>query len=152
MILMKEFDTLEKVQELFEKLNLNGEKNSYFIAYKDTASSSGMVSGMEYPYDAVLVNVTEKGIAMIFLVVDGITLNFVKIEKLHLKNNEFVFIKNEDIRDVNIKKYALLNSSKKRISIKTNDKKDYKLYANINEPLLTYHNEGFEKFINQYTK
>ena len=87
---------------------------------------------------------------MLFLVTNGITLNFTKLEKLHLKDQEYIVINNEDIQSVTIKKYALLNSAKKRITIKTSDKKTYDLYANVNEPLLPYHNEGFEKFMNQY--
>ena len=74
---MNEFDTLEKVKKLFEDLNLNGQNNTYFFAFKDTSSTgaavlggaagalaNGMVNGMEYPYDAVLVNRTENGIAI----------------------------------------------------------------------------------------
>lgn len=147
---MEEFNTLENVQKLFGDLNLNGEENNYFIMYKDYTKANGMVNGMEYPYDALLVNKTEKGLAMLFLVTNGITLNFTKLEKLHLKDQEYIVINNEDIQSVTIKKYALLNSAKKRITIKTSDKKTYDLYANVNEPLLPYHNEGFEKFMNQY--
>ena len=147
---MEEYNTLEKIQKLFGDLNLNGEENNYFIMYKDYTKASGMANGMEYPYDALLVNKTEKGLAMLLLVTNGITLNFTKLEKLHLKNQEYIVINNEDIQSVTIKKYALLNSSKKRITIKTSDKKTYYLYANVNEPLLPYHNEGFEKFMNQY--
>lgn len=69
---------------------------------------------------------------------------------MHLKNNEYVFIKNEDIKDIIVKKYALLNSTKKKIIIKTNSKRTYHLFANVNEPMLPYHNENFEKFFNQY--
>ena len=120
---MNEFDTIEKVQELFEKYNLNGEENNYFIAYKDYTKASGMVNGMEYPYDALLINRTEKGLAMILLVTDGVVFNFAKLEKLHLKENEYIVVNNEDIQRINIKKYALLNSSKKKIIIKTNNNK-----------------------------
>lgn len=157
---MKEFDTFEKVQNLFRNLNLDGEINNYFIAYKDMPKQvgalggavGGMVYGMVYPFDAVLINITEKGIAMILLTVEGITWNFVKLEKLHVKNNEFIFIKNEDIENITIKKFALLNSTKKKIIIKTKNKKVYSLYANINEPLLPYHNENFNEFIKKYDK
>lgn len=161
---MKEFDTFEKVQNLFRKLNLDGENNNYFIAYKDIPKQVGLVGGavggmvqgmahgMEYPFDAVLINNTEKGIAMILLTVEGITWNFVKLEKLHVKDNEFIFIKNEDIENITIKKFALLNSTKKKIIIKTKNKKVYSLYANINEPLLPYHNENFNEFIKKYEK
>ena len=154
---MNEFTTLENVQKLFESLNLTGAQNSYFIAYKDMNKQVGMtggalggvVSGMEYPYDAVLVNRTEKGIAMILLVTDGVVWNMVKLDKLRLKDNEYIFIDNSEIEKIEIKKFALLNSSKKKISIKTKDKKYY-LYANIDEPQLPYHNEGFDKFMKEF--
>ena len=149
---MNEFDTIEKVQELFEKYNLNGEENNYFIAYKDYTKASGMVNGMEYPYDALLINRTEKGLAMILLVTDGVVFNFAKLEKLHLKENEYIVVNNEDIQSITIKKYALLNSSKKKITIKSNNNKTYDLYANVNEPLLPYHNESFDKFLKEFSK
>ena len=156
---MNEFNTLENVKRLFENLNLTGTQNSYFIAYKDMnkqmgingGALGGVVSGMEYPYDAVLVNRTEKGIAMILLVTDGVVWNMVKLDKLRLKDNEYIFIDNNEIQKVEIKKFALLNSSKKKISIKTNDK-TYYLYANVNEPQLPYHDEGFDKFMKEFIK
>lgn len=154
---MEEFNTIDKCLNLFKSVNCIGNDNKCFIAYKDLSGAGtglvgGMTNGMEYPYDAVLVNKTENGIGMIFLVSDGIVFNFPKLEKLHLKNNEYVFINNENISEIIIKKYALLNSSKKKISIKTNDGKTYKLFANVNETLLPYHNEGFNSFVNQYNK
>ena len=149
---MNEFDTLEKVQKLFEKYNLNGENNNYFIAYKDYTKASGMANGMEYPYDALLINRTEKGLGMILLATKGLTFNFVKLEILNLKEDEFIVVDNELIQSVTIKKYALLNSSKKRITINAKDGKTYDLYANVNEPLLPYHNDGFDKFLNEFSK
>ena len=35
---------------------------------------------------------------MLFLVTNGITLNFTKLEKLHLKDQEYIVINNEDIQ------------------------------------------------------
>lgn len=152
---MEEFNTIEKVEKLFKTIDCLGNENNYFIAYKDLSPgnqfSGGMVDGMNYPYDAVLINKTENGIGMIFLDHDGIVLNFPKLEKLHLNNkNEHIFINNSDIANITIKKYALLNSSKKKIAIKTNDGKTYKLFSNVNESKLPYHNDGFDKFVKQY--
>lgn len=155
---MEEFNTTEKIKGLFEKNGLAGQSNSYFILYKDTTASSlgglaaGIENGMEFPYDAVLVNRTENGLEFILLVVDGVVWNFVKLEKLHLKNNETISIKNEDIESVKIKKYALLNSSKKKIAIKLKSGKTYNFYANVKEPSLPYHDEGFDKFTNEWAK
>lgn len=40
---MEEFNTLEKVKELFNKVGCIGNENCYFIAYKDMQKSSIML-------------------------------------------------------------------------------------------------------------
>ena len=71
---------------------------------------------------------------------------------MELQKDKFIFYKNEDIKEIKIKKFALLNNKKKSIFIKTSDKKKYVLCADINEPKLPYHNDNFCKFIEEYSK
>ena len=154
---MEEFNTIEKVKSLFEQVGCVGNDNNYFIAYKDLSDPSvmglagGMNNGMEFPYDAALVNKTERGIGLLLLKSDSI-FGAQKPEKLHLKNNEYIFISNEQIVEITVKKYALLNSKKKKIAIKTNTGKTYKFFANVDEPMLPYHNDNFNRFAVQYSK
>lgn len=146
---MEEFNSLEKVKELFSKANCIGNENCYFVAYKDVAKNSGMVKGMEYPYDALLINQTENGLGIYYLNQKGIPFSY-NLAKMHVDENTYFFIKNEEIKSIEIKKWALLNSKTKKVIIKLNNGKIHQLYANINEKLLPYQNENFAKFIEKY--
>ena len=64
---MEEYNTIEQVTKLFASVNGLGSDNAFFVASKDKEKSSGMVSGMEYPYDGLLINASEKGIGMFYL-------------------------------------------------------------------------------------
>ena len=147
---MEEIIELEKVKELFNSVNGNGSENNYFVAYKDMQKSSGMVSGMEYPYDALLINMTEKGLGFFFLKQSGIVLTQ-NLAKMTLDKDSYTFISNDDIKKVTVKNFALLNSKVKRISIDTNDK-SYKLFAKLNEKDIPYQTDNFTKFIEKYSK
>ena len=147
---MEEFNELEKVIKLFKEKKCEGKENSYFIAYKDMQKSSGMVSGMEYPYEALLMNLTENGIGFFYLKQKGIVLTQ-NLAKMTLDKDSYQFISNDDIKSVKIKNFALLNSKIKRISIDTEDK-SYKLFAKLNEKNIPYQTENFTRFIEKYSK
>ena len=51
-----------------------------------------------------------------------------------------------------VKKFALLNSKVKRISIDTTDGKSHKLYARVEEKDFPYHRDNFNAFIEKYAK
>lgn len=148
---MEEFNTLDKVKELFNKVNCVGQENYYFVAQKDLNKNSGMVKGMEYPYDALLINQTENGLGIFYLKQKGIVFK-TDLAKMKVDNESYFFIKNEDIKEIIVKKFALFNSKTKRLVIKTNDGKVHNLFANINEKLLPYQEENFSKFIEKYSK
>ncbi len=159
---MNEFDTIEKCLELFKSVNCIGNNNCIFVTYKDTSKSVGpsavlggaagsMVNGMEYPYDALLINQTENGIGMFILNQPGVPFTY-KLDKMILQKDKFIFYKNEDIKDIKVKKFALLNNKKKSIFIITNDNKKHVLYADVDEKRLPYHNENFAKFVQKYSK
>ena len=148
---MNEFNELNKVKELFENVKGNGIENNYFITYKDMQKSTGMVSGMEYPYDGLLINQNEKGIGMFYLKQPGLVLTQ-NIEKMNIDKDSYMFIPNDEIVEIKIKNFALLNSKVKRIEIKTDNKKNYKLFAKLNEKNIPYQTEYFTKFIEKYTK
>ena len=147
---MEEFNELEKVKTLFDNVNGNGDDNNYFVAYKDMQKSSGMVSGMEYPYDGLLINANEKGIGFFYLKQAGLVLTQ-NLAKMTLDKDSYTFISNDEIKKVTVKNFALLNSKVKRISIDTNDK-SYKLFAKLNEKTIPYQTDAFTKFIEKYNK
>ena len=70
---------------------------------------------------------------------------------MELQKDKFIFYKDEDIKEIKIKKFALFNSKKKSIFITTSDKKKYVLCADVNEARLPYHNDNFAKFIEKYS-
>ncbi len=149
---MEKFNTLEKVQKLFESLGCESKENCYFVTFKDNSrAKSGLVGGMEYPYDGVLINKTEKGFGILFLRYEKMPLLKADISKMIIPENAYQFIPNEEISKVTVKKHSPLSSKVKSIVIKTVDRK-HCLVANVNEPLIPYHNENLAKFASQYEK
>lgn len=146
---MTEFDTLEKVNALFSGAGAQLSNNDFFIAYKDMQKNSGMAGGMEYPYDAMLINANESGLNLLYLNQDGIPFKL-KMEKMHVKPDAFHFIGYDNIKNVTIKKYALLNNKTKKVIIKTKDGKTHYLVVNLSEPALAYHDAAFAAFLQKY--
>ena len=147
---MNEFNTLEQVSALFANAGAQINNNNFFVAFKDMTKNSGMVGGMEYPYDAVIINFCESGLNFLYLKQDGIVFKQ-DLSKMHVDKNSYNFISTDEIEEIIIKKFALLNNTKKKITIKLKNKKIHYLYANLNEPLLPYHNSSFDNFIKKYS-
>ena len=149
---MEEFNTIEKVKALFESINALGNDNIYFVACQDKQKVSGMVAGMEYPYDGLLINDNEKGITMFYLKASALSglITLSSPSKMTLDKDNHIFIPASDIKEIKIKKFALLNSKTKRIEINTIDGKSHKLYANLEEKDFPYQKENFAKFIEKY--
>lgn len=149
---MEEFDTLEKVQKLFEEKNCIGKENNYILLMKDFKKYSGMMDGMQYPYSALLINQTEDGIGYFYLDHPILSLKL-SIEKFVINKDSFNFIKNEDIVSIEVKRFSLLDRNKlKSIIIKTKDKKTHYLCSKIKDDTLPYHNSNFAKFLEKYSK
>ena len=151
---MEEFNTTEKVEELFRNINALGDDNTFFVACQDKQKVSGMVAGMEYPYDGLLINSNENGIAMFYLKGSALSglFGLSNPSKMTLERDKYIFIPSENIKEVIIKKFALLNKKTKRIEINTFDGKSHKLYANIDEKDFPYHKDNFAKFMEKYSK
>ena len=151
---MEEFNTIEKVKNLFASVNAIGNDNTFFVTCQDKQKVSGMVAGMEYPYDGLLINDTEKGIAMFYLKASGLSglITLSNPSKMSLDKEQYIFIPTNDIKEIKIKNFALLNSKTKRIEINTIDGKSHKLYAKIEEKDFPYQKENFARFIEKYNK
>jgi hypothetical protein len=151
---MEEFNTIEKVEELFRNVNGLGENNSFFVARQDKQNVSGMVAGMEYPYDGLLINASEKGIAMFYLKAGALSglITLANPAKMKLEKENYIFIPSDEIKGIKVKNFALLNSKTKRIEINTTDGKSHKLYARVEEKDFPYHAENFARFIEKYSK
>ena len=70
--------------------------------------------------------------------------------KMSLDKENCIFIPAENIDKITVKKFALLNSKVKRISIDTRDGKSHKLYARVDEKDFPYHKDNFNAFIEKY--
>ena len=96
---MEEFNTIEKVIELFKQRNYYGNENNIFVVYKDLQKSNGMVSGMEYPYEGLIINETEQYLAMIPLKQGGLVLTQ-SVKKMQIDNKrDIIIIPKENIRN-----------------------------------------------------
>lgn len=158
---MEEFNTYEKALALFTSVGGNGAYNNIFIAFKDTTSNAGlyggavgafaagMVNGMKYPFDGLLINQTEKGIGMFYLKQPKKMALTYKMSDMVLEKENFIFISSDNIKKIEVKKFALLNSKKKKVTIETNDEKKYKLVVSVDEKLIPYHSEYFARFMDK---
>ena len=151
---MEEFNTIEKVQELFKSVDGLGNDNMFFVACQDKQKVSGMVAGMEYPYDGLLINANENGIGMFYLKANGLSdlITLSNPSKMVLEKENYIFIPTDSIKEIKIKNFALLNSKTKRIEINTIDGKSHKLYAKVEEKDFPYQKENFARFIEKYGK
>lgn len=97
---------------------------------------------------------TEKGLGIFYLNPEKASDIFFKIDvsKLRITENSYFFIPNENIKEIKVKKYSILTSKLKSITIKTNDKKTHQLFANLEESTIPYHKENFAKFASKYEK
>ena len=148
---MDEFNSLEKVKKLFLDKGLKGDDKIYLALLQDSKKYSGMVSGMEYPYSGLLLCFGDDGIGYFHLVQPKLSL-MIKLEKLVIDKDSYVFLSSDNIKSLEVKKFALLDKKRKEVIIKTNDKKTHYLYQKIEDDLLPYHNEEFKKFLDKYDK
>lgn len=149
---MEEFNTLEKVRQLFRSVGCEGNENCYFVAMKDAArAKSGLVGGMEYPYDGLLLNRTENGLGIFYLrYIKVLTLKADFSNMQIAPKDAYHFIPNGAIGKIDVKK-GMLNSKVKRITIKTTDRK-HCLMTRIDEPSIPYHRDNLAKFESLYAK
>ena len=149
---MEEFNDIEKVKELFNSINALGSDNTFFVACQDKQKVSGMAAGMEYPYDGLLIDDNDKGISMFYLKGSALSglITLASPSKMTLEKDNHIFIPADEIKEIKIKKFALLNNKVKRIEINTIDGKSHKLYANVDEKDFPYQKENFAKFIEKY--
>jgi len=147
---MDQYNTEEKALKLFKEQGLNAKENCIVALYKDLRKYSGFVAGMEYPYFGLLLNFTEEGVGLFYLVNPKILFK-VNFEQAELKKDTYKFYKYEDIKSIEVKKFALLDKKRKSLIIKTNDKKKHFLYQYIDEETIPYNRENFAKLIEKYS-
>lgn len=173
---MEEFNTKEKVEELFESVNGLGENNCIFLCFIDTnreglkygtlgalggvvggaiagavAFSSGVVDGMNRKSDGYLINWIENGLGIIPLDATGVMLTLTPA-KLKADTSSYFFVSNEQIESVVVKNFNIFNSSTKKVIIALKNNQKLHLMARLNEKLIPYQNENLSKFAEKYKK
>lgn len=173
---MEEFNTKEKVEELFGSVNGLGESNCIFLCFIDTnreglkygalgalggvvggaiagavAFSSGLVDGMNRKSDGYLINWTENGLGIIPLDATGVMLTLTPA-KLKADTSSYFFVSNEQIESIVVKNFNIFNSSTKKVIIALKNNQKLHLMARLNEKLIPYQNENLSKFAEKYKK
>lgn len=149
---MEEFGTLNDVKALFKKQGIKeSDNNVYVTLLKDLRKYSGMVSGMEYPYMALVICFTEEGIGYFYLKQPKFSLRLF-VDKLVVDHESYTFLSNDDIKSIEVKRFALLDKKRRSVIIKTNNKKTHFLYGYLEDELLEYNNDAMSKLIDKYQK
>ena len=169
-----DFKTLEGVTNLFRSVNCIGTQNIIFIAHKNSNSATtssmifggaigGMASSMERTagagfkigigeYDALIINVTEKGLGFIPLQLQGKRFTKWTMDKMIPNMNSFVFVGNEYVKSFEVKKYSIFSNKSKRLIIKVEGNVTFDLIANLEEQFVSYQNNSVNTLINMYSK
>ena len=169
-----DFKTLEGVTNLFRSVNCIGTQNIIFIARKNSNSATtssmifggaigGMASSMERTagagfkigigeYDALIINVTEKGLGFIPLQLQGKRFTKWTMDKMIPNMNSFVFVGNEYVKSFEVKKYSIFSNKSKRLIIKVEGNVTFDLIANLEEQFVSYQNNSVNTLINMYSK
>jgi len=166
-----DFKTNEGVIELFKSINSIGNENCFFVTFKDSSKegakagalgavggllgaassfANGIVEGIE-GYDGLLINQTERGLAIIPLRNQGVLLTL-KFDKMEPQLDKATFIPNENIKEIIVKNFNIFNKKMQKVKIILENEKNLHLLARITEPTIPYQESNFAKFMNKYKK
>lgn len=142
---MKEFDTLEKLEEYFKKVNCYGNDNCCFICSTMQNFQFGIIGALvsekkNKNIRGYLLNKNENGICLIPIIKDTIMKN-----KVDLDN--YIFIKNDDIDKITIKNEEI---GFKKIKIELKNKTKYILKVSKRIINMNYHKTNLDRFIEIY--
>ena len=158
---MEEFNTLEKVQSLFNNTVPNEEWSAFFVGYKDLSSSSGyglmggavggfvggMMDAQQYPYDAMLIALGKNGLAYFPLQKTGVFK--AKLKDMNIEKDKCEYIPYQMIDKIVAKKFPL--GKNKKLRIRTTTGKDHHLLINGKEDL-PYHEAGVTNLMDRFGK
>ncbi|NBK96637.1 MAG: hypothetical protein EOM50_01220 [Erysipelotrichia bacterium] len=145
---MEDFDTIEKLEEYFKKVNCYGNYNYCFTCQIEQSmlpmlfGAAGAVTSVlkNKKVMGYLFNQNDKGIGLIPIVVDTLNKN-----KVDLDN--YIFIKQDNIKKISIKNEDFLF---KKIKIELKDKTKYIIKTAKKIKNIDYHENNLNKFIEMY--
>ena len=109
-----------------------------------------MVEGMENA-DGFLINATENGLGIIPMKGPTFVLKVVP-SKMEPEIDKFIFVKNEDIEDIEIKNFNIFNKKIQKVNITLKGQSTFYQLANITDKDIPYHEANFNKFMSKYKK
>ena len=153
---MKEFDSLDKVIELFNRVGQNGINNIYIYSISNMQSAQGgFVAGMERgmqeasenrAWEGYLICLDEKGLGLIPLK-NTKPLFVIKPENMLVNLESYSFFNYDEIDNIKIKRLNLISPVAKDVTIKLKNGIEYKLIVRNKEKKIPYHADNFSKFI-----
>lgn len=178
---MGDISTYENVLEMFKQVNCSGEHNNIFVAVKDISKGAranstiigGAVGGMVgYTVGMIvgesieartnkiascnsiyyLINQTEHGIAILPLNGGSMLSSCANPEKLSPKFEEIMFFTYQELQDIEVKNFNMLNSRVQSVKITFADGKKIYFNVNVKEKFLPYQEECFANFMKLYKK
>ena len=101
-------------------------------------------------YPGYLINVTENGIGLIPFEPSCFTTQY-PINKMKIVPNSYIFINQEKIRNISVKKNPLcLKPSIRFVTIETNDGAKLNFRVSKKDKFITYQENNFTNFMNRY--
>lgn len=156
---MEEFNTIEKVIELFNKVGCFGYNNCYiYVTTNYQTMKSGYNAGAEEGmkaarenrgWEGYLINTTETGLGIIPLK-NSKPLLFIKPENMSVHLEAYSFFNYNDIESIKVKKLNFFSTTAKDVRIRLKNGIEYKLIAKNKEKLIPYHADNFEKFVKKF--
>lgn len=149
---MQEFNTFENVKTLFGERTPTEDWQHFFVAYKDLQKSpGGIVGGMEYPYQALLIGMSSNAIGYFYLNQNKIAWTF-NIEKMFVVKESYQYYTFDLIDKVTIKNHAIFNKNVKDIKIRLTNGMTHHLNVKLNENVLPYQTLGISAFMDKYSE
>jgi len=114
------------------------------------ASINGMRPSENKYYPAYLINVTDYGVGLIALEPASFTTQY-PVDKMKIVPNSYVFINQNDIKSITVKKNPLcLNPAIRFVTIDTSDGAKIRFRVSKKNKNITYQENNFANFMNRY--
>lgn len=115
---MDEYDTLEKVQTLFNSMTPGEEWEGFFLGYDDLTSNAGFIGGQLNPYTALLFAIGKNGVAFFNLSKKSL-LSFNR-KNLYIEKDKYTYVPNNAIDKAKAKKYPIGSNVKLKMRLLSN--------------------------------
>jgi len=168
-----DFKIYEHAFEMFRQCNCIGQYNCIFTAMKNT-NDEGIQAGLSVGkfraagsaigdaltannalnnmvYDGMLINQTENGFGFIPLRNKSVSLT-ANANKMEAFPNEFFFVGNNFITQIEVKNWAIFNKKVKKVNFNLSNGTKIKLMIRLEEKDVPYQFQNFSAFVSRFQK